>query len=124
MNIKIQKIQLQLKSVQETINTLTYMSNDYDLPDSGKEILTFLKGYAKGLRYALDSIGDLEPIKVQTSSIYGETLNDSVVPSKAVYEVLNRSKDPVSLFNEIKQDLSEKDKTTLDCEDGSGCINS
>ena len=120
MNIKIQKIQLQLKSVQETINTLTYMSNDYDLPDSGKEILTFLKGYAKGLRYALDSIGDLEPIKVQTSSIYG----DNVAPSKAVYEALKRldDKDPVSLFNEIKQDL--KDKTTLDCEDGSGCINS
>ena len=110
MNIKIQKIQLQLKSVQETINTLTYMSNDYDLPDSGKEILTFLKGYAKGLRYALDSIGDLEPI-------------NGVVPSKAVYEALNRSKDPVSLFNEIKQDLSEKDKASLDCEDGSGCIN-
>lgn len=119
MNIKIQKIQFQLKSVQEVINTLTYMSNDYDLPDSGKEILTFLKGYAKGLRYALDSIGDLEPIKIQTSSIYG----DSVVPSKAVKEALNRlnDKDPVSLFNEIKQDL--KDKTTLDCEDGSGCIN-
>lgn len=111
MNIKIQKIQLQLKSVQETINTLTYMSNDYDLPDSGKEILTFLKGYAKGLRYALDSIGNLEPIKVQTSSIYGEH----------VYDALNRSEDPVSLFNEIKQDL--KDKVTLDCEDGSGCIN-
>jgi len=119
MNIKIQKIQFQLKSVQETINTLTYMSNDYDLPDSGKEILTFLKGYAKGLRYALDSIGDLEPIKVQTSSIYGE----HVVPSKAVYDALNRSEDPVSLFNEIKQDLSEKDKVILDCEDGSGCIN-
>lgn len=120
MNIKIQKIQFQLKSVQETINTLTYMSNDYDLPDSGKEILTFLKGYAKGLRYALDSIGDLEPIKVQTSSIYGDSVQ------KAVKEVLNRlnDKDPVGLFNEIKQDLSQKDKTPPDCEDGSGCINS